>query len=106
MSTYPRWIKQRVAINSADWTPIAAPQNYDYLAIRCDSCAITYRTDPADAATEDTLAIGIQDGVLGSAVGPHINWSDANKSRFPAGESILWVKSDDPTAELVVTWVL
>lgn len=106
MSAYARWIKQRVAINDTTWVAVVPPQNYDYLAIRCDSCAITYRTDYNDAATEDTLALGVQDGVLGSAVGPHINWSEANKSRFPAGEPILWVKSADPTAELVVTWVL
>jgi hypothetical protein len=106
VSTYPRWQKRRVAIASNDWTPVVAPHHFDYVALRCDDSPVVYRTDKDDPNTEDEMPAGVQDGVTGAASGPHFRWSEVNRSRFPEGYIVCWVKSTQPTAELIVTWVL
>jgi hypothetical protein len=103
---YPRWSKQLVAVSSSDWTPIVAPFSYDYLALRCDSSALVYRTDKDDPATEDQMPAAVQDGVTGANSGPHKDWSTSNRARFPKGIFACWVKSVQPSATLIVTWVL
>lgn len=109
MSTNPlkRWWKDRIAIDADDWTPVAPDFDADYFAFRCDTSAVVYRSDKDDPDTEDTLPATVQDGVTGAAAGPHgRNWPNVNRSRFPAGEDAVFVKSVQPTATLVVTWVL
>lgn len=108
MRTATRWTKQKYAINSSTWTQIVAPLDYDYVGFRCDSSDCIYRTDEADAGTEDALPATAQDGVMGGLVGRvFANLTGiAVFARFPQGYVLCSVKSVKPTATLVVSWVL
>jgi hypothetical protein len=103
---WPRWRKARVVVNSSNWTPIVAPDDYDFMALRCDTSALVYRTDQDDPDTEDEMPAAVQDGVTGANTGPHLNWAHNNRSRFRKGTPVCYVKSSQITATVVITWIL
>jgi hypothetical protein len=105
-SEWPRWRKARVAVNASEWTPLVAPDDYDFLALRCDTSALIYRTDKDDPDTEDQMPAAVQDGVTGANTGPHLNWAHNNRSRFRKGVTVCYVKSAQATATVIITWIL
>lgn len=103
-----RWVKQRVEVNSDEWTAITPPLDFDYFGLRCDTSALRIRTDKDQASTEDALGQYQQDGVVASYSLRVFHTISATflKTRFLAGFPIAWVKSVSPTATVIVTWVL
>lgn len=103
-----RWVKQRVTVSHDDWTPIVPPMDFDYLAFRCDSSALLYRTDVADEDTEDSLAQYAQDGVTGSFSVRYFHNTIGTlvRCRFQADVPVCYVKSVAASAVVVVTWIL
>lgn len=99
-----RWRKQRLPITNAAWTPVTAPMEADYVAFRCDTSAIVYRTDAADPLSEDTLPAGAQESVIGARTTSRTAASYW-EHRFGDGEAICLVRSVEPTAILIVTWL-
>lgn len=95
------YVKLAVAITNSEWTPVVAPMDCNYFAIRCATSHVTTRTDAADAATEDALEEDVQDGVIGGYLA-----IPSRQRRFRQGETVVYVKSDATTAVLITTWVL
>lgn len=103
-----RWVKQRVEVNNADWTPIVPPLDFDYFGFRCDTSALVYRTAQDDESTEDTVSQYVQDGVIATMILRFYRpvGGILIRCRFKAGLPVCYVKSVSPTATAIVTWVL
>jgi hypothetical protein len=87
------YVIQRVAVNTSTWTPIITPFQCSSFSVRCDNDVIDERSDPNDASTQDTLALGTQEYVLGST----IFWAP--------GETVFFIKSHTLSTEVVVKFV-
>ena len=97
-----RYVKQRVAISTADWTPIVAPIVCNYFGCKnLDGSALLLRTDVNDDQTEDTLPANAQEGVIATVVA-----SMVGAPRFQEGEPVFWVKATVGVGPVIVTWVL
>lgn len=59
---------QRIPIHTATWTAFLPAYPCTAWSIRCDSDGVKLRSDPDDAGTEDSLALGTTEYVLGSQV--------------------------------------
>jgi hypothetical protein len=107
-NSYPRWWKTTVIANDTEWTPVVAPENMAYIALRCDASALLYRTNVDDPLSEDSLPAGFQDGVTAGLPERLFNWPSVNRSRFIKGEAACYVRlpNGTPTASVHVTWVL
>lgn len=101
-----RFIKSRLTVSETDWTPVVAPADMDYFAVRCDAVSLLVRTDVADANTEDTIPATIQDGVMGSNSG-HWVLNTAKYARFLQGETVCSIKraTGSGSVTVIVTWV-
>jgi len=84
---------QQFSINPTTWTPISAPFSCSSFSIRCDNDVVDERTDPNDASTQDTLALGVQEYVLGAT----IYWMP--------GQVIFYVKSHTLNTVLIAKFV-
>jgi len=103
MAVNQRFIKERLAITAGDWTPVTAPSDVDYFAVRCDAAALKIRTTVGDANTEDTIPAGVQDGVIGTN---YPNYTSIERARFRQGDIACYIQSSSGSQTAVVTWVL
>jgi len=99
------YVKSRTPINAETFTPILAPISCSYFALKnADGSAVTLRTDPSDANTEDTLSANGQESVT---VGPAPDFipGGPSKARFQSGSTVIWVKATQGVGPMIGTWV-
>lgn len=97
------YLKRRYQLGAtSDWELVTCPIATDYVALRNrGEGPILLRSDPSDPTSEDVLPAGGQEGIT-----VPFRWSGEAKTRFQPGESLIWAKSGDNLAQLlVVTWV-
>jgi hypothetical protein len=95
-----------ITLNAIDWVAVSAPMDCSYLSIWNTpggwfgyGCApITLRTDPDNPVAGKPLAPGMQELITAPPI--------ARQQRFRKGDTILWVKADSGTAEIIVTFLL
>lgn len=104
------YAKARHIVGVENWTPINAPSGYNYFGLRNAGPAdglhpepITIRTTVDDPNTEDEIATGAQEGLIGAMIAVS-GWP--RQFRFKRGHTIVYAKSSGSFPQiLIVTWV-
>jgi hypothetical protein len=86
-----------LSIDPVSWTPVTVSFDCTGLALknRDQANAIRLRTNPGDAATEDTLGPGMEQSLA----------MPFPRYRFPAGSQPLWVQATAGTGPVVVKFL-
>ncbi len=94
------YAKRKLSIDTVTWTAVATPIDCDSLAIRNDSGATKIRTDSADPNTEDTIAAGVQEGIVAP-----IHEPAPFPVRFKTGDIICYLQAVSGTGPVILTFV-
>jgi hypothetical protein len=86
--------KRAIAVDTAAWQPVVAPIACNTWVIRADA-PINTCSDTEDPTTFDTLAVGVQEGVLSSRGGD---------PRFPVGITLLFVQAQSGSTTVHATF--
>jgi hypothetical protein len=105
MASHPNYVKKQIAIDTVSWTPIVAPIDCMGVGIKNSaSVDLRIRTDSGDAATQDTIPAGNQDGVIVSRHAGNVQ-DDSRAARFLAGDTIAYLQAVSGTGPALVTFV-
>ena len=105
MSVYRKWNFEV----GEEFTPWSVPEDCNFAVLKNNGPGvIVMRSDKNDAQTEDTLAVGAQEGIMAPIshrVSSITRVVVPITPRFAANECILWVKTNSGTQTLTSTYL-
>lgn len=92
----PFYALRNIPLTDSTWAPIVAPIDCNAFAVRSPG-DIKIRSDPNNAATEDTILSGMQESIMAP-------W-EFSGHRFPKGSTIACLQSVSGNTTAIVTFV-
>jgi len=105
VASHPNFAKKQFAVDTVSWTPIIAPIDCMGFNLKnSQNVDLRTRTDSADAATQDLIPAGFNEGLVVARHGDNVRDAGSG-ARFLAGDTVIFCQAASGTGPVLATFV-